>query len=197
MHIVRINIGRVAPLFIKESGDPQTVMTGMRKQAIGQSVMVRRLGLEGDEQADLSVHGGLDKAVYAYPVEHYAFWQRERERALKQNQPLEMGALGENLTTIGLMESALWVGDQLEIGEVLLEVTEPRAPCYKFAAALGYKHAVKHMLQSGFTGVYLRVKKTGVITTGDHIKLIPGVREVSIEKINDQRLRGRQHDLFL
>lgn len=196
MHIVSINTARVAPLFINESGNAQTVMTGSRKQPVSDGVMINRLGLSGDEQADLTVHGGLDKAVYAYPLEHYAFWQQERERLLKQSAPLSMGAIGENLTTTGLMETALWVGDRLQIGVVLLEVTEPRAPCYKFAACMGYKNAVKHMLQSGHTGVYLRVIETGVINTGQSMQLIPGIREVSIAQINAQRLRGRQRDLF-
>lgn len=196
MHIVSINTARVAPLFVNESGNAQTVMTGIRKQPLRDGVMINRLGLAGDEQADLTVHGGLDKAVYAYPAEHYSFWQQERERALKQTASLAMGALGENLTTQGLLETALWVGDRLQIEGVLLEVTEPRAPCYKFAACMGYKQAVKHMLQSGFTGVYLRVIQTGVINAGDVIQLIPGIREVSIAQINGQRLRGRQRDLF-
>lgn len=200
MHLVSINTARVTPLFVNgSSGGPQTVMTGSRKQPVndGDGVKINRLGLAGDEQADLTVHGGLDKAVYAYPIEHYSFWQQEGERIFKQIKPLAMGALGENLTTQGLLETALWVGDRLQIGEVLLEVTEPRAPCYKFAACMGYKSAVKQMLQSGFTGVYLRVIETGVISARQAIQLIPGVREVSIAQINGQRLRGRQRDLFL
>ena len=196
MHIVSINTARVAPLFVNESGNAQTVMTGIRKQPLNNGVMINRLGLAGDEQADLTVHGGLDKAVYAYPAEHYSFWQQERERALKQIAALARGALGENLPTQGLLETALWVGDRLQIGMVILEVTEPRAPCYKFAACMGYKNAVKQMLQSGFTGVYLRVIQTGTINPGDFIQLIPGMREVSIAQINGQRLRGRQRDLF-
>ena len=107
MHIVSINTARVAPLFVNESGNAQTVMTGIRKQPLNNGVMINRLGLAGDEQADLTVHGGLDKAVYAYPAEHYSFWQQERERALKQIAPLAMGALGENLTTQGLLDTNL------------------------------------------------------------------------------------------
>jgi MOSC domain-containing protein YiiM len=196
MHLDSINIGRVAPLFINAVGNAQSVMTGIRKEAVNGSVQVKRLGLAGDEQADLSVHGGLDKAVYAYPLEHYAFWNRERERALKKNLPLMPGAMGENLTTVGLLESELWVGDRLQIGEVLLEVTEPRAPCFKFGARMGYAHAVKHMLQAGCSGVYLKVIQTGSVQAGLPIALVPGPREVSIAQINDQRRRGRQRDLF-
>jgi MOSC domain-containing protein YiiM len=104
--------------------------------------------------------------------------------------------MGENLTTEGLLETELWVGDRLEIGELVLEVTEPRAPCYKFAARMGYPQAIRHMLQSGFTGVYLKVITPADITAGQSIHVLPGSREVSISSINGQRLRGRQRDLF-
>lgn len=197
MHLESINIGRVAPLFVNAPGNAQTVMTGIRKEAVSGSVQVTRLGIAGDEQADLSVHGGLDKAIYAYPQEHYAFWVQQRERVLKQNLPLTPGAMGENLTTTGLLETALWVGDRLQIGGVLLEVTEPRAPCYKFGARMGYAQAVRQMLQAGCSGVYLKVIQTGSLQAGMAITLLPGPREVSIAQINDQRRRGRQRDLFL
>lgn len=196
MHLESINIGRVAPLFINAASNAQTVMTGIHKAAVSGSVQVNRLGIAGDEQADLSVHGGLDKAVYAYPQEHYAFWMQERERILKKNLPLPPGSMGENLTTIGLLENELWVGDRLQIGEVLLEVTEPRSPCYKFGARMGYVQAVKQMLQAGCSGVYLKVIQTGSLQAGMAISLLPGPREVSIAKINDQRRKGRQRDLF-
>jgi MOSC domain-containing protein YiiM len=104
--------------------------------------------------------------------------------------------MGENLTTEGLLETALWIGDSLEIGALLLEVTEPRAPCFKFAARMGYPQAIKHMLQSGFTGVYLKVITPAEITTRQTIRGLPGPREVSIADINRQRLKGRQRDLF-
>ncbi len=200
MHLESINIGRVAPLFINAASNAasnaQTVMTGIHKEAVSGSVQVKRLGIAGDEQADLSVHGGLDKAVYAYAQEHYAFWMQQRERILKKNLPLPPGTMGENLTTVGLLETALWVGDRLQIGDVLLEVTEPRAPCYKFGARMGYAQAVKHMLQAGCSGVYLKVIQTGSLQAGMAISLLPGPREVSIAQINDQRLKGRQRDLF-
>jgi len=196
MRLLAINIARVAPLFINESGTKQSVMTGMRKQAMQGSIAVNKLGLVGDEQADLTVHGGLDKAVYAYPHEHYEFWRQERERMLKQQSVLTSGLVGENLTTQGLLEKDLWVGDQLRIGSALFEVTEPRAPCFKFSAHMGYAKAAKHMLQSGYTGVYLKVVDTGEIQAQQGITVIPGQREMSIVEINDRRLKGRQHDLF-
>jgi MOSC domain-containing protein YiiM len=104
--------------------------------------------------------------------------------------------MGENLTTRGITENDLWVGDRLKIDEVLLEVTEPRAPCYKFAARMGFRHAVKHMLQSGFTGVYLKVIQQGSVEANTSITMMPGPREVSIADINGRRLKGRQRDLF-
>ena len=90
----------------------------------------------------------------------------------------------------------LWVGDRLKVGEVILEVTEPRAPCFKFAALMGFRHAVKHMLQTGFTGVYLKVIQQGSFNAGLPITTLPGAREVRIADINDRRLKGRQRDLF-
>jgi MOSC domain-containing protein YiiM len=171
-------------------------MSAIRKAPLSGQVTVNRLGIAGDERADMSVHGGLDKAVYLYPHEHYAFWVNARERVLRQQEPLSSGVMGENLTTEGLLETELWVGDRLVIGELVLEVTEPRAPCYKFAARMGYSKAIRHMLQSGFTGVYLKVITPADITAGERIHVLPGSREVSIASINDQRLRGRQRDLF-
>ena len=194
--IVSINIGKVAPLFVKEGEATHRVVSGIRKQSLSAPAHVAPLGIAGDEQADLTVHGGLDKAVYLYPLEHYAFWNDARERVLKQPSELLPGAMGENLTTRGLLETDLWVGDRLQIGEVLLEVTEPRSPCYKFGAVMGYAAALKQMLQSGTTGVYLKVVQTGMVHTGENIMLVPGRRELSIAQVNDRRLRGRQRDLF-
>ena len=196
MHILSVNRGKVAPLFVSDSGVTQSVISGIRKQAVDSAVQVGILGIEGDEQADLTVHGGLDKAVYLYPHEHYAFWEKAHADAIKKAAQLAPGVMGENLTTVGIVEHDLWVGDRLKMGEVLLEVTEPRAPCYKFAARMGFRHAVKHMLQSGFTGVYLKVIRQGSLQANATVTLLPGPREVSIADINGRRLRGRQRDLF-
>ena len=195
-HILSINAGLVQPLFVGKETQTQSAMSAIRKAPLSGQVTVNRLGIAGDERADMSVHGGLDKAVYLYPHEHYAFWVNTRERVLRQQEPLSFGVMGENLTTEGLLETELWVGDRLVIGELVLEVTEPRAPCYKFAARMGYSKAIRHMLQSGFTGVYLKVITPADITAGERIHVLPGSREVSIASINDQRLRGRQRDLF-
>ena len=194
--IISINAGKVMPLFVKDGETTHRVVSGIRKQTVETPVPVGPLGVAGDEQADLSVHGGLDKAVYLYPHEHYAFWNEARERMLKQKSELMPGAMGENLTTTGVLEADLWLGDRLQIGAVIFEVTEPRSPCYKFGAVMGYAQALKQMLQSGYTGVYLRVVQQGVLSAGEHITLLPGPRDVSIAQINDRRLRGRQRDLF-
>jgi MOSC domain-containing protein YiiM len=196
MHILSVNRGKVAPLFVSDSGVTQSVISGIRKQAVNSAAQVGILGIEGDEHADLTVHGGLEKAVYLYPYEHYEFWENTLLNAIKKPTQLLPGAMGENLTTSGIVENDLWVGDRLKIGEVLLEVTEPRAPCYKFAARMGFRHAVKHMLQSGFTGVYLKVIQQGSVEAKANITLLPGAREVSIADINGRRLKGRQRDLF-
>lgn len=196
MKILSVNAGRVIPLFVNEGGQRQSVMSAIRKQSLSGPVAVRPLGLAGDEQADLSVHGGLDKAVYLYPVEHHAFWSEQMRIAKRVDHSFDYGAFGENLSSEGLLEQSLWVGDRLQIGEVLLQVTEPRQPCFKFAACMGYAAAVRHMLQSGRTGVYLKVVTDGTLQAGDEIVLMPGKREVSIASINDRRLRGRQRELF-
>ena len=198
MKIISINIAAVGDLFATPLGQ-QGIKTGIHKLPVSGPVQANRLGLAGDEQADLSVHGGLDKAVYAYPSEHHAFWQAQL--AARQKRPvgepaIGPGTLGENLTTEGLLESDLWIGDRLQIGEVTLQVTEPRHPCYKLNAKLGFSHASKVMIQSGFSGFYLRVVQIGRLCAGDAITLVPGPREVALAWLNERRRKGRQEDLF-
>jgi MOSC domain-containing protein YiiM len=196
MKVLSVNVATVGNLFIKQSGDVHRIVTGIHKRPVVAPVVVKKLGLAGDEQADLTVHGGLDKPVYAYPAEHYPFWMEHRLAALKRDEPLPPGSMGENLTIQGLLEDEVWIGDRLAIGDVLLEVTEPRSPCYKFAAKIGFSHAVKLMVQSGASGFYLRVVREGALQAGDAIRLSPGPREISIAQINDRRRKGRQRDLF-
>lgn len=196
MKIISVNVATVGLLFIEQHGSTHRIATGIHKQAVAGQVEVRKLGLAGDEQADLTVHGGLGKAVYAYPCEHYAFWKEERRAVFKRDEALPPGSMGENLTLEGLLEAEVWIGDQLRIGSALLEVSEPRQPCYKFNAKMGFTHAVKRMAQSGYTGFYLRVIETGSLQAGDEIILIPGPREVTLASINERRRKGRQRDLF-
>ncbi len=171
-----------------------TVKSGICKRPVAGPVAVRLMGLQGDEQADLSVHGGVSKAVYAYPHEHYAFWQTVRAQAgvAAWGDLLAPGALGENLTLQGLLETDLFVGDQLRLPNCLLAVSEPRFPCFKLNAALGFKHAVKMMSQSGYCGSYLVVLEAGTVSAGDAIELLPGPRDVNIRELFFSRTRGER-----
>ncbi|SAL36048.1 MOSC family protein [Caballeronia choica] len=198
--VLAVSVGVSAPLDIGAASPGLVVESGIRKRPVStiddpSDVEVKRLGLTGDEQADLSVHGGLDKAVYLYPVEHYEWWRRRRLEAgvLDAETPLMFGALGENLTTTGLLENTLWIGDRIEIGEVVLRVEAPRSPCFKLNAVMGYKRAVRHMLLSGRAGIYLSVVTTGFISGGAPLRVIPGRREESIVEMLDwRRSRARR-----
>ncbi len=161
------------------------ILTAMGKRAVAGSVPVLPLGLLGDEQVDLSIHGGLEKAVYAYPSEHYPFWQAERrDHGLSQtDDSLPHGSLGENLTLQGLLESELWAGDVLKFPHCELQVRIPREPCYKFNAAMGFAQASQRMAQSGFCGVYLSVLSPGTLRAGESFELLPGRRSVSIGQL--------------
>ena len=161
VQLLGIQVGAVRPLQV---GD-QRVMSGFRKQAARGPVAVSALGLAGDEQADLTVHGGLAKAVYAYPVEHYAFWQEHR-RARGLSTDLLFGSLGENLTLSGVLEASLYVGDQLRFPDCVLRVTQPRGPCYKLNAAMDDPTAVRTMARSGLCGFYLAVDVPGSLQKG-------------------------------
>lgn len=162
------------------------VMTAIGKRPVSGPVAVGPLGLDGDEQADLSVHGGTSKAVYAYPQAHYAFWQtvRAQARVSLWDEPLPPGTLGENLTVDGLLEGDMFIGDRWHLpGGCVLAVSEPRMPCFKFAAAMGFAQAVKLMAQSGYCGSYLAVLQPGPVQAGDPITVEPGPREVSIRAL--------------
>lgn len=163
----------------------RAILTAIHKTAVAGAVQVGPLGLQGDEQADLSVHGGLDKAVYAYPSEHYAFWVDARQAAgvADIDTQLNPGALGENLTLSGLLETDVWVGDVLRFANCQLRVTQPREPCYKFNAAMGFNMAAKLMAQSGLCGFYLAVDAPGAVAAGDAFTLVPGPRQMSIPQM--------------
>ena len=164
----------------------RAVLTGIGKRSVGDgSVAVRALGIEGDEQADLTVHGGQSKAVYAYPSEHYPFWQTVRAQAKVAlwEAPLPSGFLGENLTIAGLLETQAWIGDVLRFADCELAVSEPRYPCFKFNAAMGFNQAAKLMASSGWCGFYLAVRVPGTLRAGETFKIIPGPREVGIAEL--------------
>jgi MOSC domain-containing protein YiiM len=160
----------------------RTVLTAIHKTSVPGAVAVAALGLQGDEQADLSVHGGLDKAVYAYPSEHYGFWRNARSQAGLGgiDAQLDFGAMGENLTLSGLLETDVWVGDVLRFAHCTLRVTQPREPCFKFNAAMGFNTAVKAMAQSGFCGFYLSVDEPGTLIAGESFEVVPGSRQMSV-----------------
>ena len=129
--------------------------------------MLRTLNLDGDRQADLTVHGGPSKAVYAYPSEHYEFWRQELPE-----MELPWGMFGENFTTAGLTEKSVHIGDQFRIGEATIMATEPRLPCYKLAIKFGRPDILKRFLKSGLTGFYFAVLQEGMVEAGDSIELI-------------------------
>ncbi|MBU3537419.1 MOSC domain-containing protein [Polynucleobacter sp. UK-Gri1-W3] len=202
MRLISISAGKVAPLFGNHHPNYKSVASAIRKKAVSDlenftPIEITPLGVKGDEQADLSVHGGIEKAIYVYPAEHYAFWNDLLTRETKSPVDLQYGAIGENFTIEGLLETEVFVGDRLQIGDLEFIVAKLREPCFKFNAAVGYKGASKAMLQSGFSGWYLRVLKTGVISAGAQITVIPGSRETSIAQQNQKLLNNRnQKDLW-
>ncbi len=189
MRILSVNIARAQPLQI----GPRRVMSAIGKRPVApdSTVAANPLGLAGDEQADLSVHGGLSKAVYAYPSEHYPLWQtfRAQARVSLWDEALAPGAFGENLTLEGVLESQVWVGDRLRFANAELAVSEPRLPCFKFNAAMGFSQAVKMMVQSGQCGFYLAVLRPGTLRVGEAFELMAGPREVSIPELFRARAR--------
>ena len=189
MHILSVSTARTASRLIQG----QAVPTAIGKRPVSGAVAVRPLGLDGDEQADQTVHGGLSKAIYAYPVAHYAFWQGVRAQAsvAAVDAVLPHGFMGENLTIQGLLEQDLWIGDRLQLPGCVLAVSEPRQPCFKFNAVMGFKQASKLMAQSGYSGAYLAVIEPGQLSAGDAITLLPGPREVNLRELFMARMRRR------
>jgi MOSC domain-containing protein YiiM len=202
MRLLSISTGKVVPLFGNHHPDYKSVASAIRKENISNlenplSVEIHSLGIKGDEQADLSVHGGPEKAIYVYAAEHYVFWNEFLTRETKKPTVLKHGAIGENFTVEGLLETEVFVGDKLLISDLEFVVVKLREPCFKFNAALGYKGASKTMVQSGFCGWYLRVLKTGTLAAGAQITIIPGVRDISIAQQNQKLLqKGNQPDLW-
>ena len=161
--IVSVQVGRIAPL------GPNGVPSGFIKSAVQGPIRVGPLGLQGDEQADLSVHGGPDKAVYIYPSEHYPRWSQDAPRHASVLVP---GAFGENITTVGIDEDAVSVGEIFRIGTAELQVTQPRMPCFKLALRFDDPTLGRIMVQSGRTGWYMRVRTPGTIQAGDAMESV-------------------------
>ena len=179
--LLSLNVGAAREVEIQG----RKVMTAIGKHPVAGPLPVQRLGLAGDEQADLSVHGGLAKAVYAYPAEHYPFWQTVRAQAQVSmwDEALPPGSLGENLTISGLLEDHAWVGDVLRFPDCELAVSEPRFPCFKFNAAMGFKHATPLMHANAWCGFYLAVRVPGTLQAGQAFEVVAGPREVGITEL--------------
>lgn len=175
--------------------DGRRVMTAIHKQPLPDRVEVRPMGLASDEQADLTVHGGLAKALYAYPIEHYAFWQtvRAQAKAAGWDDRLPPGSMGENLTITGVLENELYIGDLLRFPHCSLAVSEPRMPCFKFNAAMGFGQAAKLMTQNAWCGFYLSVRVPGWLQAGEDFTVVPGPREVGVVELFRART-GRSND---
>jgi len=163
MKLLSVNVG--LPREIEWQG--KRVRTSIFKSPASSHVRVMTLNLKGDEQSDLSVHGGVHKAVYAYPSEHYPFWREE-----VPDLDLAWGAFGENFTTEGLLEEAVHIGDRLRVGSAEFVITQPRMPCFKLGIRFGRPEMVKRFLRSGRTGFYLAVLEEGQVTSDDSIELL-------------------------
>ena len=166
----------------------KTVSTGIFKEPVGKRVMLRKLNLDGDGQADRNVHGGINKAAYAYPFEHYEVWSRELGRA-----DFTFGQFGENFTVSGMLEDAVRIGDIFRIGSALVEVTQPRAPCFKLGIRMGMESFPKSFLSSGRTGFYMKVLEEGEVGTGDVFERAGGEEDaLSVHDIWRLAVQDRQ-----
>ena len=184
MRILSVNVG--LPREVSWQG--KFVTTGIFKEPVKGPVMLRTLNFNGDGQADLAVHGGVSKAVYAYPSEHYAFW-----RAEFPEMNLSWGMFGENLTTEGLLEDALYIGDRFRIGEAEVMATEPRMPCYKLGIKFGRADIIKRFLASRRSGFYFAVMREGIVSAGDALELI-GREQQDISVADITRLYAFEKD---
>lgn len=191
MQVLSTNIAAAREMDI----DGRSVRTGIVKRSVSGPIEARPLGLVGDEQADLSVHGGLSKAVYAYPIEHYAYWQTVRAQAsvAAWNESLPHGFMGENLTIRGLLESQVCIGDVLRFANCELAVSEPRFPCFKFNAMMGFNQAAKLMVANAWCGFYLAVRVPGTVEAGETFELIHGPREVGVTELFRSTLASQKN----
>ena len=163
MKIVSVNVGLPREVVWKGI----TVQTAIFKEPVAGAVAIRELNLAGDQQADLTVHGGSEKAVYAYPAEHYEYWRKQLS-----DVSLSWGTFGENLTTAGLWEETLCIGDLLKIGSAVLRVTQPRMPCYKLQLRFNRDDMIKRFLVSGRSGFYLSVIEPGNVGAGSRVEIL-------------------------
>jgi MOSC domain-containing protein YiiM len=175
MRILSVNVG----LPRKVTWQGKLVTTGIFKESVKAPVMLRTLNLDGDQQADLTVHGGVDKAVYVYPSEHYCYW-----RAELPGVDLSWGVFGENFTIEGLLEETVYIGDRFRVGDAQVVVTEPRMPCYKLGIKFGRPDIIKRFLTSRRTGFYFAVAREGMVSAGGAIEFIGrDQQEISVADI--------------
>jgi MOSC domain-containing protein YiiM len=195
MEILSVNVGRPREVVWKG----ETVLTGIFKDPVAGEVKVGTLNLAGDQQANLVVHGGPQKAVYAYPSENYGYWRQELPQV-----PFTWGYFGENLTTTGLAENTLHIGDQLKIGSATLMVTQPRLPCYKLALRFGRDDIIKRFLLSHRSGFYFSVVEEGTVSAKSPVEIIHrDPHQVSVDDVmnlflgfvDDERLLQRAMQL--
>jgi MOSC domain-containing protein YiiM len=182
--IVSLNIG--LPRRVVFNG--QVVTTGIFKEPTDGHVMLKRLNLEGDKQADLTVHGGVDKAVYSYAAEHYDYWRGELP-----SMNLPWGMFGENFTTEGLLEDNVNIGDTLQVGSAKLMVTQPRMPCYKLGVRFGRMDIVRRFMASGRPGIYCKVLEEGEVVKEDKINVIRKDKN-NVTVIDIVRMYIRDHE---
>lgn len=195
MKLLSVNVGQ--PREVEYKGD--VVRTGIFKQPVSGRVTLAQLNLAGDKQADLIAHGGIYKAVYAYPFENYGFWENELDR-----HDFEYGQFGENLTVEGMPEDQIHIGDTFRIGSALAQVTQPRVPCYKLGIRMGDPKFVKRFLNAERSGFYLRVLEEGEVGAGDSIELVTAdphgmtVREVNhLLYFDNENVEGAKRALQL
>ena len=176
--LLTIQTGQVRPLMV----GGRKLVSAIGKTTVSGPIAVGVLGLAGDEQADMSVHGGLSKAVYALPSEHLPWWQAQRQThgATMFEEPLAPGYLGENLSLQGLFEQDLFIGDRIDFGDVVFRITQPREPCGKFNAVMGYALAAKDMVLSGRCGFYLAVEQPGFLQAGATCQVLAGSRTTRV-----------------
>jgi MOSC domain-containing protein YiiM len=173
--VISVNVGQPREVQFRGS----SILTGIFKQPVASRVTVHELSLAGDRQADLTVHGGRDKAIYCYPVEHYPYWAAELP-----GTDLPYGMFGENLTTEGLDETAVYIGDQYRVGSAVLQVTQPRTPCYKLGIKFGRSDMIERFWSSHRSGLYFSVIAEGELGAGDLIERTAiGPGEVSIAEV--------------
>lgn len=186
MEVISLNVGLPRDVIWKG----RTVTTGIFKEPVDGAARLRKLNLDGDRQADLSVHGGPEKAVYAYSSEHYAYWRGELGRP-----ELTWGMFGENFTTDGLLEKETNIGDTFRIGSALVMVTQPRMPCYKLGIKFGRDDILKRFLSSLRSGFYFSVLEEGEVAAGDEIKLVArDANNVNVEDITKLYSTERDND---